>query len=232
MINKMESEGRMVLDEHLYEPEQKVHVAADVGLRDTTAWWFWQPRPDGIAVIDFYENSGVHIDHYLGMLHQKGYDYHEIWLPFDAKAKTLATRRSTVEQFHAPSEIRPDLYGPGDRLPIRILPKLSIQHGIDAARMILARTHFDMTNCHQGVDALRSYRRQWHEHAQTFSDTPMHDWASNAADAFRYLALVADKSIAMTSETSNTSVLKPTELRLDDLFKENENGRNYGTIRI
>jgi hypothetical protein len=239
MINRLDQKGQLIHDSTLYEPTQKVHVAADVGLRDSTAWWFWQPRPEGIAVIDHYEASGRYIDHYLGMLHDKQYDYHEIWLPHDAKAKTLATRRSTVEQFAAPGSVRPDIYGPSDRLPIRIVPKMAIQHGIDAVRLILPTCHFDYNNTAQGLDALRSYRRQYHEHVQQFSNTPLHDWSSNSADAFRYLALVAKESIPHTSDTPQVTRLpdgsmlgrngQPTAgYCLDDLFKDRE--RHKGKV--
>jgi phage terminase large subunit len=194
LINTIEEKGR-ITDEDLYDPNQKVHVAADVGLRDSTAWWFWQPRKDGIAVIDYYENSGVHVDHYLGMLKERGYEYAEIWLPHDAKAKSLATRRSTMEQIRIPSIVRPDLYDGGFVMPVRMVPKLSIQHGIDSVRLILPKCYISTARgVSRGLDCLRSYRRQWHEHTQSFSDTPLHDWASNGADGFRYLSLVAEKS--------------------------------------
>ncbi len=238
MINQLEANGRFIHDHSLYEPGQKVHAAADVGLRDSTAWWFWQPRPDGIAIIDHYAASGKYVDHYLGMLHSKQYDYAEIWLPHDAKAKTLATRRSTVEQFAAPHSVRPDIYRPSDRLPIRIVPKMSIQHGIDAVRLMLPQAYFDYNNCAAGIDSLRSYRRQYHEHVQQFSDNPLHDWASNDADAARYMALVCNKSIAQLSDdTRVTSLPQGATLggqrnragyTLDQLWKDNE--RNKGRI--
>lgn len=236
VLNKVRTDGRYC-NEPLYEPDQKVHVAADVGLRDSTAWWFWQPRPDGIAVIDHHEASGKHVEYYLEMLHGKAYDYHAIWLPHDAKAKTLATRRSTVEQFSKPSLVRPDLYSEADRLPIRMVPKLGIQHGIDAARLILPTCYFDYKNTEMGLDALRSYRRQWHEHTSTFSNDPLHDWASNSADAFRYLALVAGKSVAMPVETPRMTQLPPVAdlghripsgngYSLDELWKQREAGKS------
>jgi hypothetical protein len=241
-IIEIKKQGRLV-NEGLYEKGQKVHVAADVGLRDSTAWWFWQPRPDGIAVIDYHEADGKHVDYYLEMLKDKGYDYHAIWLPHDAKAKTLATRRSTVEQFQKPSITRPDIYDDGDRLPIRIVPKLGIQHGIDAARLILKQCYFDAELCDSGLDSLRSYRRQFHEHTGTFSDTPLHDWASNGADAFRYLAVVADKSIAMPSEKEPMTHLPDAAnvgrspyaqaegYTLDRLFEDRERNRPR-TLRL
>ncbi len=242
-INQLGKLGQLVYDaEPLYDPEQKVHVAADVGLRDSTAWWFWQPRADGIAVIDYYEANGKYVDHYLGMLHEKGYDYHHIWLPHDARSKTLATKRSTMEQFRIPSSVRPDLYGGDVILPVRMVPKLAIQHGIDAARLVLDRCYFDMNNCEQGIDTLRSYRREFHEHSQSYSNTPKHDWSSHGADAFRYLALVADKSAGQMSDTTNTptfdtfgigqSIIPENGYTLDQLFEDHNNGNRAGIIRI
>ena len=40
----------------------------------------------------------------------------------------------------------------------------------------------------RALDALRQYRREWDEKLQRFKDTPLHDWASDFADAIRYLA--------------------------------------------
>lgn len=252
-INKLDKEGRIVRDEHLFEPSQKVHVAADCGLRDTTAWWFWQPRPDGYAIIDYYEASGKYMDHYLHMLYDKGYEYHEIWLPFDAKAKTLATRRSTMEQLRNPyatAQMYADTelankYPDGTVLPIRQTPKLGIQHGIDAVRSTLPRCYFDGKNCASGLDALRSYQRQYHEHTDAFSDTPLHNWASNGADAFRYLSLVAQRSVAMAAERDFDPNMPDTYglgqqgqsgvgLQLQQLFEDRErgNGNRYDIIRI
>lgn len=199
MINMLQERGQLV-DRTLHNPMEKVYVAADLGLRDSAAWWFWQPTEEGINVIDYYEASGVYLDHYIEMLHRKGYDYHQIWLPHDAKAKTLATRRSTIEQLHAPHTVRPDLYRESDRLPVKIVPKLSKQHGIDAVRLMLPTCTFDEPRCHDGLDALRSYRRKFNETTQAFADEPLHDWSSDGADAFRYLSLVAEKSVIMYSE--------------------------------
>ena len=231
VVNEMFESGRITPDD-LYDPSQRVHVSADVGLRDSTAWWFWQPRSDGFAVIDYYENSGVHVDHYLGVLHERGYEYEAIWLPHDAKAKTLATRRSTVEQLRVPSSVRPDLFSGGDVLPIRMVPKLSIQHGIDAVRMMLPRCYISTARgCDRGLDCLRSYRRQWHEHTQTYSDKPLHDWASNGADGFRYFSLAAGQSDRGLA-TEPPPVVEREGFTLDELFKARDDAWRDEIIRL
>jgi hypothetical protein len=61
--------------------------------------------------------------------------------------------------------------------------------GISTARRLLARAVFDAERCEQGLDALRSYRREKDEKTRTFRNTPFHDWSSNGADAFRYAAV-------------------------------------------
>ena len=150
-INEIDARGQLITTgESLYDPEHKVYVAADIGRSDTCAWWFWQPRPDGVAVIDYYEASGFGVEHYLEVLADKGYEYHHIWLPWDSTSKTLSTRRSTVEQFMNPHELLPKRYAMGYRMPIRVGPKLSVQHGIDAARMVMKSCWFDAVKCERG----------------------------------------------------------------------------------
>lgn len=252
-LNRLRREGKMIRGERLYEPSQKVHVAADCGLRDTTAWWFFQPRPDGYAIIDYHEASGKYMDYYLHMLYDKGYDYHAIWLPFDAKAKTLATRRSTMEQLrnpHSTAQMYADTelarkYPDGSILPVRQTPKLAIQHGIDAVRAVLPRCYFDYDLCEDGIDALGAYQRMYHEHTDSFSDTPLHNWASNAADGFRYLSVVAQQSVAMESDKPIMGELpdayrlghpqqEGVGLKLESLFEDHERGtkRRYDILRV
>jgi hypothetical protein len=48
---------------------------------------------------------------------------------------------------------------------------------------------FDAEKCAHGIDALRSYRRVWDEKLKAYRDAPLHDWASDPADAFRTFAV-------------------------------------------
>jgi hypothetical protein len=70
------------------------------------------------------------------------------------------------------------------------VPQLKVQHGIDAARLILPKCHFNQATCADGIEALRAYRRVYSELTKSFTDKPLHDWSSDYADSFRYLALV------------------------------------------
>jgi hypothetical protein len=64
-----------------------------------------------------------------------------------------------------------------------------VDDGINAARMFLNRCWFDAEACKPGIAALRQYRREWDARRKVFNNRPLHDWASHAADAFRYLAM-------------------------------------------
>jgi hypothetical protein len=74
-------------------------------------------------------------------------------------------------------------------LKFNVSPKLGRADGIDAVRRILNRCWFDKVNCEQGINAMRSYCKKYDETKATFLNEPDHNWASNAADAFRYLAI-------------------------------------------
>jgi phage terminase large subunit len=75
------------------------------------------------------------------------------------------------------------------RKRVEVLPRVSPEDGINAARLLLPRCWFDAHKCRDGLKALRQYRRQYNEDRKVFSDKPYHDWTSHAADAFRYLAM-------------------------------------------
>jgi hypothetical protein len=55
--------------------------------------------------------------------------------------------------------------------------------------MTIPLAKFDAARCARGIDALKSYQAEWDENLRTFKKTPLHDWSSHGADAFRYLSL-------------------------------------------
>lgn len=231
IINEMESKGNFH-EEPLYDPEQPVYAAADIGRSDSTVFWFWQQRMDGYAIIDYYSMHSQGVEHYVRMLDEKGYDYSEIWLPWDARAKTLSTGRSVVEQFHEPHDLAPDIYALGTKLPIRIAPKLDVNDGINAVRMILPRCHFSLNETVDGVKALKAYQRRYDEKTNAFADRPLHNWASDPADAFRYLSLVCKMSLIDKKPPPRTFNIDAPKIQLQPLWEERERGKRFNKLRI
>jgi len=126
-------------------------------------------------VLDYYSATGEHISHFIKHLQNREYTYGTIWLPHDAYAKQLGTKRSIQEVIQAS----------GYRT--QKVPRLSQTDGINAARLIFPNCWFDEDKCEDGIQALRHYRYRIVD--GQYSNEPLHDWASDAADAFRYLAL-------------------------------------------
>lgn len=225
-IDDQEAPAQITTVKH--DPDFPVNVAQDLGFTDSTALWFWQTRPDGLAIIDYEEHHSETLDFYFNLLRSKPYDYEIIWLPHDAKAKNLQTGRSTVEQYI--NQRNPD---GSQEFPVRIVPRQDLQHGIDAVRWILPYCYIDKTMCADGIEALRAYRRSWNEVTKAFSPGPAHDWSSHGADAFRYLALVARERLvgkSLQSILSDQGIYQP-EYTLVMLFKDRER-RIYGRNRI
>jgi phage terminase large subunit len=226
-LQDLEQRGRITPDAAPYDPAQKVMVACDLGFSDSTAFWFWQARPDGFAVIDYYENQGEKLPHYFKLLESKGYDYETIWLPHDARAQTLATRRSTVEQMLDHFE--------GSETHVAVVPKLAVQHGIDAVRLILESCWFNQVACYQGIEALRAYRRTFDEIKKVFSDKPLHDWSSDGSDAFRYMALACKPMAKPDSPEARTLTIKVERPKytLDKLWQDREpSSHKFAKLRM
>ena len=165
------------------DKEFPVHMVADLGYTDSCAWWGWQETPDGIRVVEFYERDNEPIAHYIDWLKKRPYKVGQVHLPHDARAKSLQTGKSIMEQF-LKAGITP-----------RLVPEMSLQDGIEAARQVLPNCWFDEGKTYEGIEHLRAYMREWDERTQTFRNRPKHDQHSHASDAFRYLALCA-KQIA------------------------------------
>jgi len=235
IIQLMEQRQQIRPRHPLHDPAQPTHVVADLGYKDSTALWFWQHAPDGIAVIDYYENSGKPLAHYMDYLDQKPYRIEKLWLPHDARAKTLQTGRSTVEQFLEPQQT--DEHGAPleyDRTPypVDLVPNLKKQQGIDAARLVLPHCYINQETCYAGIEALRAYRRKFDELKKVFSNEPLHDWASDGADSFRYLSLVAREHLpnqpATTAPTGAAQRIQPqTRYTLQELFNQHESTKKF-----
>lgn len=157
-----------------YDPAVLVNTYWDLGVGDTTAIWFVQQVGPAFHVIDYYEASGSGLDHYVKKLREKPYAYGEHVLPHDAAARDLSSGRARVQTLN-------DM---GVR-PTRVLERSAPEDGIQACRTLLPRVWFDSVKCERGISALKNYQRKWDSKNKAFSNTPLHNWASNGADAFR-----------------------------------------------
>jgi len=160
-----------------YDPSVPVDTWFDLGIGDSTAVWFTQSVGRAIHVIDFYENRNEGLPHYCHVLNSKGYLYGTHNAPHDIEVRELGSGKSRRETAY-------DL-----GLNFRVVPKLPLEDGIHAAQMIIPRCWFDRDACKVGLEALRHYHRAYNERTRSFRSSPVHDWSSHAADAWRYFAV-------------------------------------------
>lgn len=156
-----------------YEPGLLVDTWWDLGVGDATAIWFTQPHRSETRVIDYYEASGVGMQHYAGVLAAKPYAYGQHIAPHDIAVKELGTGRSRLETSR-------DL-----GIHFQVAPRASLEDGINAVRMLLPKCWFDAERCAKGIETLQHYRWDYNTRINEFKPVPLHDWASHGADAFR-----------------------------------------------
>ena len=162
-----------------YDAARPVTVFADLGFGDNTSLWFVQSIGFEFRLIDFVSDSLKDVSFYVKELHSRPYVYDAVWLPHDARAKTLGSGGRSVQQLFEAGGFK-----------VRIQPGLSIADGIAAARSIFNRCWFDREKCADGIQALKHYQYEFDEKLGTFKREPLHNWASHPADAFRGFAVV------------------------------------------
>lgn len=160
-----------------YEPSKLVYTAWDIGQGDATAIWFYQWVRQELHVIDYYEATGEKLPHYASVLKQKPYAYDTAWLPHDAEH----------EHIEAEKTFKGGLQTHGFKA--LIVPNIPLDQGINQGRLALAKAFIDEKNCDAGLEALAAYRWDYNDRMAEFKTKPVHDWASHAADAWRYMAL-------------------------------------------
>lgn len=189
--------GKHLLDMHLgkrsgnvpYDEGALVHTAWDLGGAgggDRTAIWFFQTVGNEVHLIDFYQDNGKSLAEYIRFIKSKPYPYGMHLVPHDIAVHEYSFGFSRVE---IARQLGLDL------TPVRRKDehKLSVIEGIDAVRALFPRLWVDKEKCGEGIRMLENYRKEWDERLVRWSDKPIHDYASDAADALRSLAVGLSK---------------------------------------
>lgn len=160
-----------------YDTRSPVHTAWDIGFGDSTAITFWQEVGGEVRIIDFYENNGEAIAHYIKQLQSKPYVYGTHYMPHDAGSGSIQTGR-TLQDVAYDIGLRTSILG----------READICIGIEAVRSLLSTAYIDEKKCSHLIKCLENYHKKYNEKTQSYSDTPLHDWCSHAADSVRYMA--------------------------------------------
>jgi len=163
-----------------------------LGVSDTTCIWFAQRKSNLIRVIDYYENSGESLSHYINYCSKKPYIYdvsYGFWGPHDLEVREFGAGGLDIPKTRR--EVARSL-----GVNFQLVPNIPIVDGIESSRRVLRRCIFDAEKCSRGLRALENYSRVWDNKNKCWKDYPLHNWASNGSDSFRYLSVSIDKCLS------------------------------------
>lgn len=176
----------------------------DIGKNDETAVWFLQRVGREYHLIDYFEGRLQEVEYYTKALRTLGYLYATHYMPHDADHERLGMSRNVRQQFED-----------GGITPVQIVPRIAHKGtAIELAREIFPNCWFHKAEdgdkapeqcdgylkvddenmltrakrMERGYSCLCSYRYKFVDEAGVYQQTPMHDRASNASDAFQTMA--------------------------------------------
>jgi hypothetical protein len=189
ILNELEEKKHM--QEIPREELSRTFTAWDLGMGDSTSIWVAQLVGTEVRLIDYYENHGVGLDHYVKWIKDNDYHKAEHILPHDVRVRELGTGKSRMEMLEESG------------LEVKIAPRMGLDDGIQAVRRLLPRCWFNVPQVQTGLNCLRNYRRDYDEKRKIFYERPLHDWSSHGSDSFRYLALGLDEGHSTWSKPIN-----------------------------
>lgn len=188
-----------------WESDYVVNTYWDLGIGDAMAVIFLQQINQTVRIIDYYEATGIGMPEMAKVLQDKPYVYGCHYMPFDVKKRELGTGKMLIDT--------------AKKLgikPIKSIPKLSIEDGIDCVRAIFSKLYIDEVKCENLLNALESYHKEYDEIRREFKRTAYHDWSSHGADSLRYTAIafkwIKDKQYSLQKDFRPKQELKRGKL--------------------
>jgi len=130
-------------------------------------------------IVDYYQNRLKGLDHYIHVLRTRRsgtgelYEYGTCWLPHDARAKTLGSKKSIEEQMRDAG------------FKVRIVPRLLKSTALSLQGVFFQLAGSNAARCEKELlHALRHYHYEENPITEVLSAEPVHDWSSHAAGCF------------------------------------------------
>ena len=161
-------------------PDAPVNTFWDLGLSDTNCIWMHQRIGVADRFIGYMQGANEGIGHWWSELEEHrlahGYRWGVHHLPHDGKQRLqgiiVQTREQMLKELGAVAVVSIE----------RTTDRVS---SIEGVRARLMDCYIDERACADGIKGLDNYQYEWIEAAGTWSRNPLHNWASNPADAFR-----------------------------------------------
>lgn len=179
-IDRMRTKGQIGQVPH--EIGFKVHTAWDLGVRDNTSIIFFQVIGQTIRIIDYYEKSKEGLEHYVSVILNKPYTYGKHIAPHDIKVREFGSGMTRLEKARQLG------------IKFTVADDISLVDGIEAVRSSLGKIWIDERSCSLLIKSLENYRQEYDARKKVYLPHPLHNWASHASDAMRYLCISLPKT--------------------------------------
>ena len=147
-------------------------------MNDFNVILFTQRFHKEIRFIDCYYNQGEGLQHYVKVLQERKYVYGRHYLPHDIMVRDMSTG---IPRFDTLKNL--GLKG------LAVVPKLSIEDGIEMVRNLFGQFWIDKEHCSKLVEAINNYRKDWNDRVGQFANRPLHNEASHFCDALRLVVV-------------------------------------------
>lgn len=164
-----------------YDPYYPVHTFWDIGANDGTGIWFAQIIGEEHRFLRYLEGWQHGYAHYTGAMQTYGYTYGYHYLPHDADQKRQG-KHGIVSAKDMLESLVPTWH-------FVIVPQVDrLKDGIEITRKHFAKAVFHERDCKAGIEHLGNYQAQFNKMAAAFTDEPLKNVATEAADSFRQWA--------------------------------------------
>lgn len=175
-----DAEGKGRIREVPIDPLLKVHAVWDLGWNDSMSIILVQRSASELRIVDYIEDSHRTLSDYALQLKGMNLNWGNDYLPHDGFTKDFKTGKTAQEILQSMGRA------------VQQVPKLDVESGIKAAREVFPRMYFDKSKTARLIECLKRYRRHINQ-ATNEPGQPLHDEFSHGADAFRYMAVIADQ---------------------------------------
>ncbi len=180
-MSDMVREGRIM--QLKPDPRLKLHTVWDLGGTDATAGILFQVTGRYVHVLYLIHSTGRGFKSYLDEAERVRQNFGCEWGyhfgPHDIDQKHQGWEHTESRLMSARK------YG----WHFQMVPKVSVEDGIESVRYMFSRMRIDKINCELAVRALREFQREFDEKKGVYKKAPLENWAIHIADAFRYLAV-------------------------------------------
>lgn len=214
-------------DTYPYDPRYPVDTSWDIGVGDETVILFWQMRGSMPVLIDWHSGTGIGLEQYAEVLVEKPYFYGTHYAPHDIAVREWVGGLSRIQEAR--------------RLGINFTPvvKLRKTEQIALGSNLLKRAAFHvMPNLDKNneddteyvLNTLSEYQFKFDKVRKVMSKEPIHNYASNYADAMlTYAVGTAQNSVGYTARTQGLQGRSTTEMpRMSAILAAQQTNRRTG----